>query len=353
MRTLIVAGNRTVASEVGVIVEAEGRFDLVLELPDTEVRPGLINAHEHLHRNHYGRLGRPPYGHARDWAFDIQAADGERIAAGRLKRRRDALLQGAWKNLAAGVTTVVHQDAWEADFEHDFPLRVVRLPSADSLAMTPELERLAGRGAYALHLAEGVDRQAAEEVRTLDSLGLLAPGLIAAHGVGMDRDGIARFASSGAALAWCPSSNLFLFGRTAPQELLDQAAEVLLGSDSRLTGAGDLLDELRCARAHGGLDDRRLEQAVGAAAARRLGLAPPSLEPGAPADLVVLCAPLLQAQAQDVLLVMAGGRLRLAHPELAPRLGRAVPGGGLMNIGSVVRWTDRGTGLAPDGRPYQ
>src|SRR6185503_8160801 len=107
--------------------------------------------------------------------------------------------------------------------------------------------------------------------RDLDALGLLGPDLIAVHGVGMDADAVARFRASGAALVWCPSSNLFLFGRTAPDDLLAEGTDVLLGSDSRLTGDGDLLDEIRCARALGGLGDERLAGAVGAVAARRSG----------------------------------------------------------------------------------
>ena len=55
MRLLIHARNRSVAVEAGRIVEAVGGFDRVLDFPDAEIAPGLINAHDHLHRNHYGR----------------------------------------------------------------------------------------------------------------------------------------------------------------------------------------------------------------------------------------------------------------------------------------------------------
>ncbi len=121
MRLLIRARNREVAVEDGRIVAPTGGFDLVLTFPRADVAPGLINAHDHLHRNHYGRLGRPPYPNAYAWAADIQAREAERIAEGRTRRRREALLEGAWKNLFCGVTTVVHHDPWEADFEDGFP----------------------------------------------------------------------------------------------------------------------------------------------------------------------------------------------------------------------------------------
>ena len=47
MRLLIAARNRAIAIEDGIIVEPEGAFDIVLQCPDADVRPGLINAHDH------------------------------------------------------------------------------------------------------------------------------------------------------------------------------------------------------------------------------------------------------------------------------------------------------------------
>jgi cytosine/adenosine deaminase-related metal-dependent hydrolase len=345
MRLLIRARNRAVAVEDGRIAPADGGFDLVLEFPDADVAPGLINAHDHLHRNHYGRLGRPPYASAYAWAADIQAADADRIAAGRARGRRQALLDGAWKNLFCGVTTVIHHDPWEPDFDDGFPLQVVRVKSADSLGMAAALDGLGEGGPFCLHLAEGADARAAGEVDELAGLGLLGPDLIAVHGVGMDAAAVDRFRASGAALVWCPTSNRFLFGRTAPDSLLAEGTDVLLGSDSRLTGDGDLLDEIRCARALGVISDDRLAGAVGPVAARRLGLPEPSLEPGAPADLIVIRRPVLEARAEDVLLVVAGGEPRVAHPSLGPALSPFVRHVDQKVVGSVVRWTAGATDM--------
>lgn len=340
MRILIAAGDRAVAIDGDRIVEPGGRFDLELKMAGAELRPGLINAHDHLHRNHYGRLGVPPYPNAYAWACDVQARYRAHIRRCRVLPRRAALARGVWKNLFAGVTSVVHHDAWEADFDIGFPLRVIPVASADSIGMAAPITPPPAGTPFCLHLAEGVDRAAAEEIRIADAAGLLTPDLIAVHGVGMDARGVARFRAAGCALAWCPTSNAFLFGRTAPAALLDDGLDVLLGSDSLLTGAGDLLDELRHARATGLVDDRRLEQAVGSVAARRLGIAEPSLDPGARADLVVLARPLPTARAADVLLVVAGGVPRVAHPDLAPALNRIAPDGAPMCIGAVTRWTN-------------
>jgi len=174
--------------------------------------------------------------------------------------------------------------------------------------------------------------------------------LLAVHVVGADADGVRRLRAAGAAIVWCPSSNLFLFGRTAPRELLAPGTDVLLGSDSLLTGAGTLLDEIRAARTLGLLSDARLLDAVGGAAARRLGLPEPSLAPGAPAELAVFRRPVLEAGAEDVALVVAGGVLRVLDPSLVPALGRWGKKGTMVATDGVVRWTDQRSTLPRSSR---
>lgn len=350
MRLLYNARNRSVATENGLIVPTSGSFDLVIDLPDADVRPGLINAHDHLHRNHYGRLGEPPYRNATHWAEHIQQRYRRRIARRHRWPRREALLAGAWKNLFAGVTTVVHHDPWETEFERDFPVRVVSVATADSVRATAELDRIETGRPYCIHVAEGTDVDAANEIRELAVRGLLTAQLIAVHGVGFDEDGIGRLHGAGAALVWCPSSNLFMLGRTAAPAVLRSGIDVLLGSDSLLSGEGDLLCELRFARAQGMLDDERLEEAVGSVPARRLGLAAPTLEPGAAADLIFVRKPILEARADDVDLVVVSGMPRVARKELLPQLGALAASGEDRKVGSVVRWTSLRAGQMRDRR---
>jgi hypothetical protein len=353
MRLLVEAANAAVGVEAGHIVPPTGDFDAELRVPGGELRPGLINAHDHLHRNHYGRLGQPPYVDAYAWGRDIHVRYAALVARERAVPRPEALRVGAWKNLLAGVTTVMHHDAWEPEFEHGFPIRVARVRNAHSLGFERDPDAWApGDGPFAVHLAEGVDAGAAEEVRELARRGLVDPELLAVHCVGADADAVARLRAAGAAVVWCPSSNLFLFGATAPPSLLAPGVDVLLGSDSLLTGVGTLLDELRCARALGSLSDDRLADAVGRVAARRLGLPAPSLDEGALADLVVLRRPLLEATLDDVALVAVNGVPRVLDPTLAREAWtiarRARP---LLAYG-VVRWvldegdTPRGLGVA-------
>lgn len=305
----------------GRIADPDERFEMAIPLGPGELRPGLINAHDHLHRNHYPRLGEPPYADAYAWGRDIHERWAAEIARGRALPRRDALLFGALKNLLGGATTVVHHDAWEPAFDGEFPLRVARVRAVHSLGFEEDpVARAAGPADLPLciHLAEGVDEGAAREVGELERLGLLDARLLAVHAVGVSDDDIGRLRGAGAAVVWCPTSNHFLFGRTAPAALLRSGVDVLLGSDALLTGRGTILDELRAARALGILDDERLAGAVGDVAARRLGLPKPSLEPGAAADFVLLRRPLPEARVEDVALVVVGGIPRLGEERFAP-----------------------------------
>lgn len=346
MRVLINARNGCVGVEAGTIVDARGRFDAVIDSPAADLRPGLINAHDHLHRNHYGRLGKPLYRNAGDWAADIQIRYQRRIAAGRRHPRRSALMAGAWKNLFAGVTTVVHHDPWERDFDYGFPLRVAKLTTADSVDRAQSID---AETTYAIHFAEGTDAKAAGEIGELETRGLLTANLLAVHAVGVEADGIDRLRKAGAGVVWCPTSNLFMLGATAPEALLTSGIDVLIGSDSLLTGAGNLLDELRFARAHGPLSAAVLEHAVGEGAAARLGLDAPALEIGAPADLILIEKPIGEASADDVAMVMVGGVPRVASPELARTADRIAPGGRVQTVAGVTRWTNIEAAPAVEG----
>jgi hypothetical protein len=281
----------------------------------------------------------------------VRFADG--LERRRALSRREALLFGALKNVLGGATSVVHHDAWEEDFDRDFPLRVPRIPTPQSVRDAPA-ERPAGP--WAMHLAEGTSHEAREEVADADARGLLGRSLTAVHLVATDADGLARLSRAGCAAVWCPTSNAFLYGATASRAFFGAGIEILLGTDALVSGAGTLLDELAAARATGLVSDARLESAVSTVAARRLGLAAPSLDAGAAADVVALRAPLLSAKPRDVALVLVAGRPILADEEFADVFDAAgVPHepltvGGVRKrvaapLGSVAR---KAVGLSPE-----
>jgi cytosine/adenosine deaminase-related metal-dependent hydrolase len=101
---------------------------------------------------------------------------------------------------------------------------------------------------------------------------------------------------------------------------------VALGTDSRLTGAADLLEELRVAHATGCASADELLAMVTTTAARMLRLPHAGrLAVGSPADLIVV-PPLAPTAAESILasarrnirLVVVGGRPMTGDPGFAP-----------------------------------
>lgn len=138
------------------------------------------------------------------------------------------------------------------------------------------------------------------------------------HGLAIEPATWHELFARGVSLVWCPASNQFLFGRTLcmPCVLSSPLAarHVCLGSDSRLTGARDLLDEMRVAAATG-VDADSVLRMVTTAAADVLRLDDAGrIRVGARADLTVLppgapgaAAAALCARRSDVQLVLMRG----------------------------------------------
>lgn len=234
-----------------------------------------MNAHDHLTLNALPRpVEIPPQPNSYAWseAFRPSFAHPGFVAARAVPEETRAW-HGGLKNLLAGTTVVAHHDPWCAAF--DDPAFPVRVPYDHGWCHSL---RYAGDGGYGpgvvesfratppdrpwfIHLAEGTDDVAAGELSTLDAMGCLDERTVIVHGVGLTERDVDLVLARGAAVVWCPSSNLAMLGRTlAPAVVrrLFDAGRLALGTDSRFTGSRDLLEELKVARASCDLLPREL-----------------------------------------------------------------------------------------------
>ncbi len=312
---------------------APDRRDTVVDLDGSYVFPGLINAHDHLELNSQPRLKwRDRYDNASEWIADFQPrfASDPALAVTRPETLDDRLWVGGLKNLLSGVTTVCHHNPLHRALHRRFPVKVVtRFGYCHSLHIDGDRVAASHQNTPAawpwmIHAAEGRDAAARDEVSVLDGLGCLAPNTVLIHGVAFCASASERVIAAGAGLVWCPSSNDFLFGATADVRAFDDADRLALGSDSRLSGAGDLLDELHAAHATRQLSAEGLGRSVMASAARLLRLRDAGrIALGVPADLTIIKPlkpdpydTLVTACRADVRLTLLDGRACVGEPEL-------------------------------------
>ncbi len=307
--------------------------------------PGLVNAHDHLEFDLFPPLGGAGlYADYLDWGHDIQRRHRDVIREV-LRIPRDLRYRwGIYKNLLAGVTTVVHHGS-------PLPGEVAGPPAADPLIRVVDaylylhslgfdrrwwlrLVRRGRRGPVLVHIAEGSGPQMAAEPDRLHRFNLWGADLIGIHAIAMNEQQARRWK----AVIWCPVSNLFLYGRTAPVHALKASTTVLFGTDSTVSAGWDIWEHLRVARQMGGLRDGELYACLNAEPARVFGLPGRiDLAPGAPADLVVaqrrggggatgvdtFFDAFFAVEPRDLLLVVRGGRILLWDARL-----RLAGGGG-------------------------
>jgi SAM-dependent methyltransferase len=341
-------------SSEGRAVPCSNSSDGSIDLTGFLVLPGLINAHEHLEFALFPRLGKGGYKNFMEWADDIHHSDASPIAKHRRVPREVRLWWGGIRNLLCGVTSVGHHNPFEPDvFTDEFIVRVLRdYGWVHSLALDPSAavkKNATPEGQpFFLHLAEGVDEKCSREIFGLHSAGGLDCNTVIIHGLGLGHKGRQLLRSTGAGLIWCPSSNLFLFGKTLSPEEIRELPNVAIGSDSPLTACGDLLDEVHCASQLLPSSAEVIYGYVTRQSAKLLHLrnGEGNLRIGGLADLIAVrdtgltpAEALLTLSHRDIDLVLLGGRVQLASEEVMQRL----PAGsreGLQPLAmeGIVRW---------------
>lgn len=316
--------------------------------------PGLVNAHDHLEFALFPRLGKGGYHNFVEWAEDIHNPEVSPVREHRAVAKEVRLWWGGIRNLLCGVTTVCHHNPYMKEvFDNNFAVRVQRDFSwAHSIqldqALAEKQRAVPSDQSFILHLAEGVDARSAEEIFRLAEQGILDDRTVVVHGLGLDDLGFSLLRSAGAALVWCPTSNMFLFGRTHDRRTLESLPRLALGSDSPLTARGDLLDEIHFAVESVGIpaDDLYSTVTTGAAQVLRLKFGEGTLRVGTLADFIAIndtgqspADRLASLTYRDVEFVVIGGQVQLASANLLARLPRWVKTGlRPLEIEGQVRW---------------
>ncbi len=249
----------------GVVTDSPALNALAVDFDGYTVFPGLINAHDHLELNHYPRSKfRDKYDNAHQWGEDMNMRlNEEPYKSLRAYPLWDKLFIGGLKNLLCGATTVAHHNPPHKElWRKDFPVRVLRQYGwTHSLHFSTDAEVVASYNStpkdvpWFIHLAEGTDEVAAGEYARLKALNCVGRNTVLVHAVGLTLEDADKFVHEVDGIVVCPSTNNYLLGRYPTNlDVLKTPTWVYdfmtLGSDSRLTADGDLLDEMRFTQQH-------------------------------------------------------------------------------------------------------
>lgn len=323
-RDLRIDGGRVVPADEGTAAR-EVRLDGLFLLP------ALVNAHDVLDLSTFPPLGAPPCRSVYEWTR-ASAEDEARLAAALAVPLVDRLFLGAVRNLLAGAASVLHHGPDHRSLGlRGFPVRVQRRYGfAHSPGLTPALRRTYRttdrRIPWLVRAAEGSDEALRAEIDRLAEANVLRQNTVLVHGTALRAEDGPRLAAAGASLAWCPQSDRWLYGTTAPAAALRAAGvRVGLGSDAAPKGARDALSNLAAARAEGGFGDGALLRlaTVDAAAVARLPAG--GTEDGAPADLLAVDSleRLLAGDRGAIALLLVNGRALWGRPGLVAAAGVA------------------------------
>jgi cytosine/adenosine deaminase-related metal-dependent hydrolase len=336
-RTVVVSGSTIESIQMQWLDQARSHRgdETVIDLSGHIVLPGLVNAHDHLDFSIFPRLGNGPYDNWREWAADIYHPGQPPINEMLRVPRETRVWWGGIRNLLCGVTSVSHHNRYLPEaFEDGFPVNVPAEYGWAHSVTDPEEVRESYRQTpsdwpFLIHVAEGTDDAAKEE---FDQLQLLLPideRVVLIHAVGLSSRQWDMVEQSQAGVVWCPSTNLFLLGRTLSVEQMRRLPNAALATDSPLTSTRDLLDEVRFVHHEMDAPASLLYDLVTSKAARllRLNSGQGELKPGGQADLIAVkdmsgdpSETLAGISWRDVELVLQAGKVMLASAEMAAHL---------------------------------
>ena len=232
--------------------------------------PPFINSHDHLISNWYPKAGfGKTYPNVNIWVEDMKKTDSflERnkvwINDGSFdltQTEANQIVQlGIYKNLFSGCAVVQdHIPNQKQSYYKNNPINVLEnFTQHHSLSMgnwwggasaEEEFAKTDGKIPFITHLGEGIDKLSEMCFPKLKELNLLQPNTLLIHGIALSKDQIKDCAKAGTSICWCPDSNYYLVGETLDIDTcLDYGVNVVLGTDSTMSGGINMLEEIRFA----------------------------------------------------------------------------------------------------------
>jgi cytosine/adenosine deaminase-related metal-dependent hydrolase len=304
-------------------LEAAGK-EPVIEIENAIAFPGLINSHDHLDFNCFSQTGNRIYENYTEWSYDIKKHNGKELDCVLKIPVRLRTKLGMYKNLLAGVTTVVNhgehlniQDNLISVFQDCYSLHSIHFENNWKYQLNRLFNR---RESYVIHVGEGTDKASGEEIDTLTKWNLFKRKLVGIHGVSMNEEQASKFH----AMVWCPVSNYFLLGATSNIDKLKKYTHVLFGTDSTLTADWNIWEHLRKARDTGMLTDEELYKSVTSTAAMVWNLNKGEIVAGKDADFILArndsggysYNDFFKIDPEDILMIVHRGHVRLIDEKI-------------------------------------
>jgi cytosine/adenosine deaminase-related metal-dependent hydrolase len=283
------------------------------------VFPGLINSHDHLDFNCFSVLGQRKFASYTEWGKYIHKIYKDNIDAVLRIPQNLRVAWGIYKNLLAGITTVVNHGS---NLNVENPL--INVYQEPQNLHSVEFEKnwkwklnnpfLKNKDCV-IHTGEGSDKQSFDEIDQLLKFNLLKRKLVGVHGVAMNEMQAKNFKG----LIWCPESNRVLLNKHAHIAALKAQTNLVFGTDSTLTGNWNIWHHLRFARSLQQVDDSELFGMITSSPATLWNLNSGELKAGKDADIVVVkkksgassWEDIFKINPEDILLIINKGKIRM------------------------------------------
>lgn len=321
----------------------------LIRCPETVISPGLINGYDHITYDHNAPAADTGerYEQRHDWRLgarghsSISASSNTNANQLRWNELRQLLsgttsasTSGGAAGLIRNLDNATNQGLGIPQHRRDtFPLgdsSGVQLAATCAYPNVRSSDSIAADPAYLPIVGEGIDAVARNEFLCTSSFAdggqdLLQPKTAIGKGLVFAAAELHAMHWNGAGLVWSPRSNLRLYGDTARvTTAATEGVEIALGTDWSVSGSMNMLRELTCADAFNRdhLDAYFTQEQIWAMATRNAASLTATdskigtIAAGRVADLAVFDASvrsdydaILNAQPQDVILVMRGGRI--------------------------------------------